>query len=377
MRIDQILPSFAVHDGVGSDVLHLQTLLRARGYKSDIFARASRNPELSRPFDEYLTLPESKRICIYHYSVGSDIPYYLGDLPGYKVVRYHNITPEHFFQMPGFEEAYWKCWEGRNQLSLIKKSADFFCSVSQFNARDFGDTGSKPNWILPIVRDYQRVAKQEGASKLNTLLKTSLKKKILFVGRGIPNKAPHDLLLYLKLCQTVVRPDVQLLYVGGYHDGYCRGRLSKLSEQLGLTSAYLPRGASDFAADVVFSGPVDEEELVSYYKHSDVFLSLSDHEGFCIPLIEAMNFGLPVLAHKAAAIAETLGEAGGILFDKNEPVAALASLGRVLTDDEFYKQVAAMGRKRAQEFTWQKIVAKFDSFLNAMMEEYGAWSAHH
>ena len=207
MRIDQILPSFSAHDGVGTDTLHIQELLQKQGYTSDIFALKSTSPHHTRKFEEYFSLPE-KKILIYHFSIGSRVPYYLWDVPAFKITRYHNITPEHFFVSDFFQDAYYRCLEGRNQIGLVNTMSNLICSVSHFNASDFEQIGTRPSLVMPIVRQYETLVGLKPCSTTTQALNSVKGTKILFVGRGVPNKSPQDLLLYLKLCREIGRAHV-------------------------------------------------------------------------------------------------------------------------------------------------------------------------
>src|SRR5439155_13181193 len=129
--------------------------------------------------------------------------------------------------------------------------------------------------------------------------------------------------------------------------------LGRLQEQ--VRDAHLTK-------NVTFTGSVNTEQLVAYYRGATALLTLSDHEGFCIPLLEAMRNDLPIVAHASTAIPDTLGEAGVLLSDKS-PDAVAAALERVVRDGSLRKGLIEKGRTRFADFSEAKVHAALNDAL--------------
>ncbi|NRA44015.1 MAG: glycosyltransferase family 4 protein [Oligoflexales bacterium] len=363
-RVDQILPSFGYYDAIGTDTRTIRDLIRAKGLKSDIFAEEGVLPGECRHLSEYTPFATRGNLLIHHFSVGSLVPYYLMGAGATKVTRYHNITPAKFFPYPHTSFAKSKCKQGRDQLPLVRDLSDCFWAASQYNADELEAHSFKNGAVLPLMRDYKKLLEIEPCKKTTEFLQKDKRKTLLFVGRVVPNKAHHDLLFLLKQYYDFVDNDARLICVGR-PDPYYGGVLVKsLAAEYGMRTSFdKPYGLH---SDFILTGAVNEHELASFYQHADVFVCLSDHEGFCVPLVEAMNFKIPILAHKAAAVPETLGE-GGLLVDKNKPLETLQGLTKLLKDQDEIKKYGYLSSKRAKDFDWETLEAKFSSYLDSVL----------
>jgi glycosyltransferase involved in cell wall biosynthesis len=240
------------------------------------------------------------------------------------VLRYHNVTPARYFL--GFQHhVLGLCHHGRRELSAFAARAELALADSEFNRRELLDAGFARSAVLPIVLDLAAYRGRPSPSLLRMF--GDGRANVLFVGRVIPNKRHEELLAAFALFQRA-RPRSRLLLVGDvagcphYHD-----RLAQRARELGLR-------------DCVFAGQVAQDELLACYAVADVFVCLSKHEGYGVPLVEAMLLGVPVLAHDAAAVRETLGGGGVLLADKRpELVAEL--MERVVADRAFRQAVLA------------------------------------
>jgi len=316
-RVHQLLAALSYGDAIGNESLAIQAHLRRAGFESDIFAEKvhPRMAHLARPLSEYEEVSGPETICLFHFSIGSAAGRLIHAAPDRLVVIYHNITPAHFFL--GFHpHLAGLCHHGRRELSVFAERAELGLGDSEYNRQELQDAGFSRTAVLPIVLDFE--AYRCPPSPVVRRLYGDGRTNLLFVGRIIPNKRIDDLIRVFALYQRYVDPRSRLLLVGDHrgHEHYY-DRLLEMVRDLRLD-------------EVVFTGHVDDDELVAYYQASDLFLCLSDHEGFCVPLQEAMHFGLPVVAYDAGAVRETL-HGGGVLLGEKPPLVVAELIRAILT----------------------------------------------
>jgi glycosyltransferase involved in cell wall biosynthesis len=333
VKIHQLLAALSYGDAIGNEALAIQRQLRAAGHESDIFAELvhPRVAHLARPLFEYQQVSSPDTVCIFHFSIGSAAGRLIHHAPDRLVVVYHNITPAHFFL--GFHpHLAGLCHHGRRELAAFAPRTELGLGDSEFNRQELEQAGFARTASLPIVLDlslYERapsplVRRQYDDGRTN----------VLFVGRIIPNKKIDDLVRSFAFFQKFVRPESRLLLVGD-HRGFERyfDRLQELVRELRVD-------------EVVFTGQVDDDELYAYYRLADVFLCLSEHEGFGVPLQEAMLFGLPVVAYEAGAVRETL-RGGGLLLKDKSPELVAEVLDRVTHGGDMRRKLVASQKRAA------------------------------
>ena len=333
MKVHQLLAALSYGDAIGNEALSVQKLLRAAGHASDIFAELvhPRVAHLARPLHEYQQVSGPDSVCIFHFSIGSAAGRLIHHAPDRLVVVYHNITPAHFFL--GFHpHLAGLCHHGRRELAAFAPRTELALGDSEFNRLELEQAGFRPTGVLPIVLDLSLY--ERAPSPLVRRLYDDGRTNVLFVGRIIPNKKIDDLVRSFAFFQKHVRPHSRLLLVGDYR-GFERyfDRLQELVRELRVD-------------EVVFTGQVDDDELYAYYRLADVFLCLSEHEGFGVPLVEAMLFGLPVVAYDAGAVRETL-RGGGILLKQKSPELVAAVLDRVTHGGDLRRAVVASQQRAA------------------------------
>jgi len=334
-RVHQLLAALSYGDAIGNEALAIQRHLRAAGFESDVFAEKvhPRMAHLARPLWEYREVSSPETICLYHFSIGSAAGRLIHHAPDRLVAIYHNITPAHFFL--GFHRHLaGLVYHGRRELAAFAARTELALGDSEFNRRELEEAGYARTGVLPIVLDLSLYDRPP--SPVVGRLYRDDRVNVLFVGRVIPNKRIDDLVRTFAVYQKWVQPRSRLLLVGDHRgfEGYL-ARLQDRVRELGLD-------------EVVFTGQVDDDELYAYYGLADVFLCLSEHEGFCVPLQEAMRFGVPVIAYDAGAVRETLRGGGILLWDKRpELVAEL--LERVRTDEGLRRTVLARQERAVAE----------------------------
>jgi glycosyltransferase involved in cell wall biosynthesis len=341
VKVPQLLAALSYGDAIGNEALAIQRHLRAAGHESDIFAELvhPRMAHLARPLFEYGTVSSPDTLCIYHFSIGSAAGRLIHGAADRLVIVYHNITPARFFL--GFHpHLAGLCHHGRRELEAFAPRAELGLGDSEFNRRELAAAGFRRTAVLPIVLDlslYDRAP--------SPVARTSFddgRVNVLFVGRVIPNKRIDDLIRSFAVFQRWLQPRSRLLLVGDvrgferYHE-----RLRELVRELRVE-------------EVVFTGHVDDDELYAYYRVADAFLCLSEHEGFCVPLQEAMLFNLPVIAYDAGAVRETLRGGGLLLQDKRPELVADVldgvTHGGPLRRAVLESQARAIARIRATDF---------------------------
>ena len=309
-EVHQIVAALSPGDAVSNEALAFQKLLRARGYASEIYAYALA-PEMAAlglPVSNYSKRPRSPAaVSILHFAIGNPAVQAVLARSEPLILRYHNITPYPFFL--GFNgHLVGLCYHGARHLTLG-------LAVSEFNRLDLARAGFARTAVLPLGMNLATL--DETPDPVVRARFEDGRKNLIFVGRVAPNKKIEDLVRAFCAYQRYVEPESRIFIVGegrGF-ENYTR-RLDELVSHLRID-------------EVVFTGAVTQSELNAYYRLSDAFLCLSEHEGYGAPLIEAMYFGLPVIAFDAGAVKETL-RGGGVLLGEKKPEEIAELLGLVV-----------------------------------------------
>jgi glycosyltransferase involved in cell wall biosynthesis len=334
-RVHQLLAALSYGDAIGNESLAIQKHLRAAGFESDIFAEKvePRMASRARPLHEYESVSSADTVCLFHFSIGSAAGRLAFHAPDRLVAIYHNITPATFFL--GFHpHLAGLCYHGRRELQAFAPRTELALGDSEFNRRELEAAGFAHTGVLPIVLDLEAYGRKPSATV--TRLYGDGATNLLFVGRIIPNKRIDDLVRVFAVYKRYLDPKSRLLLVGDTrgHEAYF-DRLQQMVRALRID-------------DVVFTGHVDDDELLAYYRVSRLFLCLSEHEGFCVPLQEAMHFGLPVVAYDAGAVRETL-HGGGVLLREKLPEQVAGLVHQVLHDERLRAGVLATQERAIRE----------------------------
>lgn len=333
--INQVLPNLSCGDAISTQALVIRDTLRGLGYRSDIFARY-RDEQLVHDCHVFsLEALESSPAIIYHHSIGSDLTKHVSGYDGPKALIYHNITPAEYHDT--FDPSVATMLrDGRAELKSMAAAFPVSYGVSAFNAAELAATGFENPRVLPCCIDPARLKVESDAATMSYL--DDGKTNVLFVGRMCPNKKQDDL---VRAFEQYVELDAnaRLVMVGSSPTGDAYAAyVDELVKSLGLQES------------VVCPGFVSEAELMACYRTASLFWSMSEHEGFCVPLVEAMWFDVPVLAFASSAIPETLDGAGRIFSDKQD-LAAIAQLARkIITDASVREEIIVQQRKRRLAF---------------------------
>lgn len=354
-RIYQLVAGYSNGDAISNEARVIRSICRGWGAESEIVCE----PELILPelLDDAVTLAHYRAcvraddILILHLSIGSDINHVFAELPGRKVILYHNITPPHFFEAIKKKTAR-RLAQGREDMRALAGVAEINLADSAFNASELEDVGYEDVRVFPLVLELDNLQRQMDSYILEEY--SDPRPTILFVGRGVPNKRIEDLLYAFYYYQRHHAPDARFVHVGSYTGlEFYQWHLYTLTRQLGLKN-------------VNFAESVRQDELNAYFHAADLFLSMSEHEGFCIPLIEAMAHDLPVLAYGATAVPETLGGAGVIFTEKRFDLIA-GMIDRILTDATLSRQIIASQRNRLDRYRQRDLGAELRAHLAPLL----------
>ena len=349
MQIHQILPTLSPGDAIGNEVRLMQSLFREWGYISHIFAE-NIHPETTAFYvKEYEKYSNKDNILIYHYSIGSDITEFFKTLPDRKILIYHNITPPEYFI--GINEVLYKLLkDGRDSLPSLIPNVELAIGDSEFNRQELETMGFRRTAVLPILIDFDTYQR----------FNTSLIKKytldyvnLLFVGRISPNKKQEDI-LKIFYYYKIINPKSRLFLVGGFNG--CERYVDQLHDIVKKLQL----------SDVFFTGSVSFEDLISYYKISDVFLCMSEHEGFCVPLVESMFFNIPIIAYNSTAVPHTLDNSGILVKEKKyDEIAELINF--ITEDNNLKKKIIERQKERLKSFEIDEIKNKLKIILNEVI----------
>jgi glycosyltransferase involved in cell wall biosynthesis len=349
--VHQLVSNFDVGDAIGNHVRALRRLLRGWGFASDVYAQY-RHASLMKDahfYTRYRDVSSPDTVVLFHFSIGSEVTSFFASLRDRRALVYHNITPPEYFVGVNARVAD-RCRRGRWELARLRNVTELALGVSEFNRRELDTVGFPRTGVLPILVDWDQYALppapalEEAYGRGTTLLA---------VGRIAPNKRVEDLVKAYYFYRRL-DPDSRLVVVGSAVDteSYLAG-CQKLCAELGLLD------------HVVFTGSVSQAELCTYYRVASVYLCLSEHEGFCVPLLEAMHFDVPVVAYAAAGVPGTMGDAGLLLEDKDFP--AIAELvHRVVRDRDLRAAVVAGQRARLHAFDADAIGATLREHLETL-----------
>jgi glycosyltransferase involved in cell wall biosynthesis len=341
MEIHQVLPALDVYDAVSNDAIEIKNVLESFGYDSKIYSLyvSPKLENIRKPLHELNSGLGKDAILIYHYSIKSEVSGILRQFPNRKILVYHNITPADYFKDYD-KDLYLLCRDSKKALVDMKDDYQLALGDSEFNRRELEESGFKNTGVLPILLDldkymlfdkgfYQRLA---AGGTVN----------IIFVGRLAPNKKQEDVIKAFYYYHKYINQN-SILYIIGKEQvpKYVR-QLRNAVDNLGLKDC------------IVFTGSVGEKTLASYYKAANLFLCMSEHEGFCVPLLEAMSFDVPLLAYSSTGVPFTMGDSG-ILFKRKDYIQIAEMMNLLISDQELKQKVIQKQRARLQEFNKKSV----------------------
>lgn len=357
MKIRQLCTRVEFGDAVSNHVLEIARALSAWGYENEVFANTADEygGMVSRPDSEYAPEADSPDdVLIYHYSVFcANYEQYLASRAK-RILIYHNITPSSFFE-PYDKGAAAFCSLGRDLLGKLA-GCDLALGDSEYNRLELVASGfdEARTGVLPIFVDYEGL--REAKSDTRPMSGSSRSFKVLFVGRTVPNKRVEDLLRAFFYYNRCVNADSELFVVGAKWVDKYDAQLQWLVDSFGLWGR------------VHFTGRLSDGALASCYRDADVYLSMSEHEGFAVPMVESMAFDLPIVAYSSTAIPYTL-QGAGLTFSTKDHAMVGELLESVRADAGLRGKVISSQRSRLESFSPTAVREDLRSALSRVTEE--------
>jgi L-malate glycosyltransferase len=353
MIINQWVPAAHKGDAIGDSARHVRDLLRGMGHESELYALTI-DDDLRHDVRGFGDAAARRGdLTVFHYALPSPMTAAFASLDSGRVLQYHNVTPASFFA-PYDPGLFRLASLGRQELATLAGHVDLALGDSEYNRQELDALGFGPTGVFPIAVDTTRVTQPARRPALEEILDDG-RVNFLFVGRIAPNKKIEDL---IKLAEVYKR------YIDAYYRFIFVGRVDVVPRYYSMIRALMSEFR--FLNDrFVFTGPIPDEELAVYYRHAAVYISMSEHEGFCVPLIEAMATDVPVMAYAAAAVPDTLGGAG-VQFAPKDLEYAAELLGALAFDDDLRANVLAGQRRRLADFGDARITRELTAVIQQL-----------
>jgi L-malate glycosyltransferase len=356
--LHQWVPSFAARDAIGNHAIEIRQVLLEMGLESEIYTVDAQPSvrSLSSHYRRCRPDPTGATALLYHLSIGSEMVEHLLARPERLLVDYHNITPVRFYDAWEPQAAY-SVALGWRQLPMLAPRTHAAMADSSFNEADLVGAGFGVTGVVPILLDVAGFVRGVDGGLVSRLgVEAAGSSRWLFVGRVAPNKCQHDVVKAFAVFRRLYDPGARLDLVGGVSSWSYARAVEGLVEGLGLSGV------------VRLVGSVSDEELGAYYGAADVLVCLSEHEGFCVPLLEAMSHRVPVVAFGAAAVPETVGS-GGLVLGEKSPGLVAAAVARVVGDPVVREGLVAAGLSRLEDFSLDRTRTRLRQFLAPYVPE--------
>lgn len=344
MEINQVATSIPKNDGLAIGITSFKKIFKELGYESKIYSM--NNSYDGAKILNYKKLRENKNnILIYYYLFDNIMFDFVKSVKDKKVLYYCGITPLKYFEHFGNEHHKKHCYSGLKTLKELPKFIDIAIANSSYAAKDLIKAGFKDVHVLPQFIDLEKISNYK---KINIERYKDNFINILFVGRFAPQKKQEDIIGVFYYYKKI-NPKSRLFLIGNYKIEIYYKALKELVNKLNLN-------------DVHFIENVDYNKLANYYKIADVFICMSEWESFCIPLVEAMHFNIPVIAYSSSAIPETLG-GGGILIKHKKLKEISELINKVITNKDIKEKIILNQNKRLKELSKEEIKKEIRALL--------------
>jgi len=357
MKIVQLLVTLHKGDAIGNFTLALNDMLIKEGYDAEVYAYY---------IGENINMPTVKNISrfgkaakddliIYQMCEGHEINDVIRKQNCKKVAIYHNLTPCDFFTVYGNQ--YYPIQQ--KAIKVIASMRDQFCKCfadSEFNKQDLIKMGYDQNNIdvIPVIIDFEDY-QQKADWKIRNRYDDS-QVNILFVGRLVPNKKQEDVIRIFAYYHNRINEHSRLFIIGTHFIPDYVDALKEYINYLGINDSVIMPGYSKFS------------EILSYYKCADIFLCMSEHEGFCVPLVESMMFDVPIIAYDSSAVSYTLGDSG-VLVKNKDPKMIANIMNKIINDDTYSEEIREKQRSRLKSFEPTAIEKKYMAEIKSVIGE--------
>lgn len=357
MKIIQLLPTISYGDAVGNDTMAMHEAMCDFGYRTEIYAENIDSRRNENFIHHYTELPELNNddLLIYHFSTGSEqMVKILRSTSCRKIMVYHNITPAKYFKE--YDKFTADLVEnGRRELMALKDAFEACICDSAYNMKELQNLGYRcPMKVLPILIPFSDYDREADANIISKYEKDEYI-NFLFVGRVAPNKKQEDVIRAFTYYHKNINAKSRLFIVGSATGKYAQ-RLHKYIEKL------------DMKKSIVMTGAISFKEILAYYNVADIFLCMSEHEGFCVPLVEAMYFQIPVIAYAMAAVPETMGSGTGLIDDKS-PAYVANCVEALLRNAQRKETVINAQNKCLERFENASLKNKFSAMLSSFIKK--------
>lgn len=350
MVVNQWVPAAHRGDAIGDSARKVRELLRRRGLQSDLFALTVDDDLRGDVLPFADPASRSGDVTIFHYALPSPMTGAMATLEGGRVLQYHNVTPAHFFA-PYDTNLFRLSVIGRQELQTLVGHVDLALGDSEYNRAELDELGFAPTGVFPVSVNLERLTQAPSRPALSKILSDGLT-NFLFVGRIAPNKRLED---HIKLAEQYKR------YVDSAYRFIFVGKTDAVPRYYDTIRALLLE--YQMPSDrFIFTGPLPDADLATIYRHARAYISLSEHEGFCVPLVESMAMGVPILAYATTAVPETLGGAG-VAFAPKDLEYAAELLGALAYDRDIREPVIAGQYRRVEDFADARIEQALDDML--------------
>ncbi len=352
MKFVQIAHAITKDDAASRQLINMDTMLREMGHETAMYAHKvdERLAGQVKHMDDFEATKDD--IVIYHMTTGTSFNDWVSAYPHKIVLFYHNITPAKFFFGNAWG-SWWKCIKGRRQLKKIADNCFFAWGASEYSRQELSALGLEHTSEMSIIVEPDKYTQYQPVKEMIEKYKDDTT-TILMVGRGVPHKKLDEAIAAINWYKTNISVNVRLVLAGNIKPSY-GAKLKKLVKKFRL------------ADNVIFTGQISNEELCTWFRITDAVLSLSEHEGFCVPLVEGMIFDKPVFAYACSAVPETLGKAGILLEDKSPENIAKTIYG-VLHDEARLAGLAKGRTQRLRELSYNCIMEQFKRDIAEIIE---------
>jgi len=352
-KIHQILSGFSLYDAISNEALQIASALKKWGYSSSIYTDQKHThpllKTLSYPYQDLNVVDDD--IVIYHFSIGSETTQFFSELTCKKVLIYHNITPPQYFQYLD-KTIMNQLKKGREDLFKLKEIPNLVLADSEYNRQELLNHQFRNVKVLPIMLKEDDLNLPPNKEIISTYQNSYT--NFLFVGRLVPNKKFEDLLKTFYFYQKTINPQSRLILAGSYtgltdYLTYLRIIIEKLDLK-----------------NVIFTGSIEQKDLIAYYKIADIFLCMSEHEGFCVPLLEAMYFNVPIFALNTTAVPHTLA-GSGVLIKSKDYQAIAEGIGIILKNPELKNRIITQQKTRLKNLSQEETEKKLQEYLQTLL----------
>lgn len=352
MRVIQVLPELNYGDAIGNNAIAIDKIINDAGIETELYADRINTRVTSERIKQFseLSILNKNDILLYHFATyfGKNLRSFGGRL----IFQYHNITPSHYFEQYDSGAVY-GCELGQQELKSYNDAPVLCWADSVYNKQELIKNGyACPIHVIPILvpfEDYEKPADVRTLEKYNDEYVN-----FLFVGRVVPNKAIEDVIRIFAWYQLHINPACRLFIVGNMNMDSYVNRLRRYISALKVKN-------------VIFLGHINFSEVLAYYQIADIFLCMSRHEGFCVPLLEAMYFQIPIIARDTSAIPYTLGGAG-VMVEDNEPIMNALLANEILINKTFRQTIITGQNNRLKEFSQEKVSQMILHELEQLMQ---------